>query len=133
MRAFKDFLRWYKNKEVVLTLEARKKIVGLYRIKGIDMLKLGCNLPNLAKICLHKSTTAKTRPVTESDKDFLEKIRVDKVDQPTIVFRRIAVVDEIFFGIRPTGASPSLEVMLISFIFSLCVQLNQLVSTRDGN
>ena len=27
-----------------------------YHNKGIDMLKLGCTLPNLANLCLHKST-----------------------------------------------------------------------------
>ena len=33
------------------------------------MLKLGCTLPNLANVCLHKSTDAKLYPFTEGDKD----------------------------------------------------------------
>ena len=33
------------------------------------MLKLGCNLPNMANICLHKSTDAKFYPFTERDED----------------------------------------------------------------
>ena len=37
------------------------------------MLKLGCTLPNLANICLHKSTDAKFYPYTEEDKDPLKK------------------------------------------------------------
>ena len=56
MTVFKDFLQWYNNKDVVPTLEAIQKMIQFYHNKGIDMLKLGCTLPNLANICLHKST-----------------------------------------------------------------------------
>ena len=54
--------------------------------REIDMLKLGCTLPNLAKVCLHRSTSAKFYPFTETDKDFLQKIREDLVGGPSIVF-----------------------------------------------
>ena len=37
------------------------------------MLKLACTLPNLANICLHKSTNYKFYPFCESDKDLCEK------------------------------------------------------------
>ena len=60
------------------------------------MLKLGCTLPNLANICLHKSTGSKFYPFKESDKGLLGKIREDMVGDPSIVFTRKAVVDEIF-------------------------------------
>ena len=60
------------------------------------MLKLSCTLPNLANICLHKSTDSKFYPFTENDKDLLEKIREDMVGGPSIVFPRKAVVDETF-------------------------------------
>ena len=73
MRTFKDSLRWYNNKDVVPTLEAMQKMVEFYHNKVNDMLKLGCNLPNLAKTCLHKSTTAKYYRITESDNNLLEK------------------------------------------------------------
>ena len=56
MGSFKDFMRWYNNKDVVPTLEAIQKMIAFYHDKNIDVLKLGCNLPNLANICLHKST-----------------------------------------------------------------------------
>ena len=94
MTTFKDFLRWYNNKDVVPTLEAMQKMIAFYHHKGIDMLKLGCTLPNLANICLHKSTNAKFYPFTENDKDLLEKIRDDMVGGPSIVFTRKAVVNE---------------------------------------
>ena len=59
-------------------------------------MKLGCTLTNLAKICLHKSSSAKFYPFTETDKDLLQKIREDMVGGPSIVFTRKAVVDETF-------------------------------------
>ena len=73
MTSFKDFLRWYNKKDVVPTLEAMQKWIAFYHDKDIDMLKLGCTLPNLANICLHKSTDAKFYPFTEGNKDRLEK------------------------------------------------------------
>ena len=73
MSSFKDFLRWYNNKDVVPTLEAMQKMIAFYHDKDIDMLMLGCTLPNLANICLHKSTDAKFYPFTEGDKDLLKK------------------------------------------------------------
>ena len=56
MQPFSDFLKWYNNKEVVPTLEAMKKMIGFYHNKGTGMLKFRCPLPNLANVCLHKST-----------------------------------------------------------------------------
>ena len=56
MSTFRDFVKWYNNKDVVPTLEAMQKMIEFYHNKGIDLLKLGCTLPNLANICLHQST-----------------------------------------------------------------------------
>ena len=95
-KSFKHFLKWYNNIEVVSTLEAMQKMNEFYHQKEIDMLKLGCTLPNLANICLHKSTDSKIYPFTENDKDLLEKIREDMVGCPSIVFTRKDVVDETF-------------------------------------
>ena len=99
MCTFEDFLRWYNNKNVVPTLEAMQKMVAFYHKKGIDMLKLGCTLPNLANICLHKSTSAILYPFTETKKDLLQKIREDMVRGLSIVFIRKAVVDKTFIRI----------------------------------
>ena len=78
-----------------------QKMLAFYRKKGLDMLKLGCTLPNLANIWLHKSTSAKFYPFTETDKDLLQKFREDMVGGPSIVFTRKTVVDETF--IRDSG------------------------------
>ena len=101
MCTFKDFLRWYNNKDVVPTLEAMQKMLAFYHKKEIYMLKLGCTLSNLVNICLHKSISAKFCPFTETDKDLLQKIREDVVGGLSIVFTRKAVVDETF--IRNSG------------------------------
>ena len=73
-----------------------QKMIEFYHNKRIDMLKLGCTLPNLANVCLHKSTDSKFYPFTESDKDLLEKIREDMFGGPSIVFTRKVVVQETF-------------------------------------
>ena len=96
MCTFKDFLRWYNNKHVVPTLRAMQKTLAFYHKKGIDRLKLGCAIPDLANICLRKSTSANFYPFNESDKDLLQKIREDMVGGHSTVFRRKAVVDETF-------------------------------------
>ena len=56
-----------------------QKVIVFHLDKDIDMLKLGCTLPDLAYICLHKSYDLKFYPFTEGDEDFLEKIREDVV------------------------------------------------------
>ena len=129
MTVFKDFLQWYNNKDVVPTLEAMQKMIQFYHNKGMDMLKLGCTLPNLANICLHKSTNYKFYPFCESDKDLCEKIREDMTGGPSIVFTRKAVVDETFIR----DSSNILELMRASFTLSQCVKICQQDCIRDGS
>ena len=90
------FLRRYNNKDLVPTFEAMQNMINFYHDKDIDMLRLDWTLPNLANICLKKSTEAKFPPFTEGDKDLLEKNREDVVGGLSIVFTRKAVVDESF-------------------------------------
>ena len=101
MCTFKDLLRWSNEKDVVPTLETMQKLLVFYHKKGIYMLKLGCKLPNLANIFHHKTTSAKIYPFTDTDEDFLQKLRDDMAGGPSIVFTRKAVVDETF--IRNSG------------------------------
>ena len=96
MSTFRDFVKWYNNKDVVPTLEAMQKMMEFYHNKGIDMLKLGCTLPNLTNICLHQSTKHKFFPFVESDNDLHDKIREDMTGGPSIVFTRKAVVEQTF-------------------------------------
>ena len=121
MSSFKDFLRCYKNKDVVPTLQAVQKMIVFFHGKDIDMLKLGCTLPNLAKLCLHKSTEAKFYPLMERDKDFLEKNREDVVAGPSIIFTRKAVVDETFIRKSTNFANLLLRLTLANYAPTRCV------------
>ena len=47
------------------------------------MLKLGCTLPNLSNICLHKSTK-KFYPFVEADEELHDKIREVMTGAPSI-------------------------------------------------
>ena len=78
MTVFKDSLKWYSNKDVVLTLEAMQKMVQFYHKKGIDILKLGCTLPNLANICPNKSKNYKSYPFCKSEKDLTGRKKLEK-------------------------------------------------------
>ena len=114
-------LRWCNKKDVVPTLEAIQKKIAFYHDKEIYILKLGCTLPNLANICFHKSTDAKFYPITESDKDFLEKIREDVVGGPSIAFTRRAVVDKTFIR-KSTNLCKSIDRIDASqqYTYSMC-------------
>ena len=96
---------WYNNKDVVPTPEAMQKIVQFYHQKEIDMLKLGCILPNLANICLHKSTDWKFYPFTESDNDMLEKFREDMVGGPPLFLHARLWLTKLLSAIQRICAS----------------------------
>ena len=131
MQYFSDFLKWYNNKYVVPTLEAMQKMIEFYHNKGIDMLKLGCTLPNLANICLHKSADSKFYPFTESNKDLLENIREVMVGGPSIVFTRKAVLDETFI---PKSSNLCKSIVGIDasqlYLYSMCQPMPTGLYTR---
>ena len=92
METFQDFLKWYNNKDVVPTLEALQKMMQFYHQNGIDMLKLGSTLPNLANRILHSSTSLKFFPFNEEEKKFDDYIREWLTGGPSIIFTRYAKV-----------------------------------------
>ena len=97
MKTFRDFLRWYNNKDVVPTLSAMSKMIESYHFRNIDLLKRGCTFPNLANICLHKkSTSSKFYLFVDSNKDFHEEVRGEMTGGPSIVFTRKALKDKTF-------------------------------------
>ena len=134
MQFFSDFLKWHNNKGVVPTLEAIQKMIEFYHNKGIDMLKLGCTLPNSANICFHKSTYSKFDTFTESDNDLLEKIREDMVGGPSIVFTRKAVVDETFIR-KSSKLCKSIVGIDVSqlYPYSMCQPMPTGLYTRWGD
>ena len=113
------------------TLEAVQKLIAFYHAKDIDMLKLGCTLPNLANICLHKPTDAKFYPFTEEDKELLEKSRKDVVGGPFIVFTLQAIVDETF-GRKSTNLCKYIAGIYASelYPYSMCQHIPTGLYTR---
>ena len=71
-------------------------MIEFYHDKGMERLKLGCMLPNLANICLQYSKSFKIHPNIETHKGLLEKKPEATVGGPLLVFTREAVVDKIF-------------------------------------
>ena len=131
MRPFKDFWRWYNNKDVVPNLEAMQNMVAFYHDKDVDMLKLGSTLPNLANFCLHKSTDAKFYPFEEGDKDLQEKSREDFVGGPSNVSARKAVVDETFIRKSTNICKPIVGIVASQlFPHSMCQLMPKGLYTR---
>ena len=62
-----------KEKLHCLCFEALQGKVAFYHNKGADILKIACTLPNVAKFCVHKSTTAKPSLFAGNDMSLLEK------------------------------------------------------------
>ena len=131
MSTFRDFVKWYNNNDVVPTLEAMQKMMEFYHNKGIDMLKFGCTLPNLANICLHKSTNHKFSPLVESDKDLKDKIREDMTAGPSIVFTRKVIVDQTYIR-NSENICKSIKGIDSSqlYPFSICQELPTGLCTR---
>ena len=75
MHTFAGFSKWYNNKDVAPTMESMQKLIDFHNNKGIDTLKLGSNVPNLANFSSHESTDSKLYPFTETDKELFWKIR----------------------------------------------------------
>ena len=121
MKSITDFLRWYHISDVVSTLEAMQKMVEFYHKKNIDLLRLGYTKPNLAKFCLHSSTSAKFYPFTQSDKGLLSKDRENMIQGPSIVFTRKAVVDKTHIC-KSTNVCISIATIDVSQLYpdSLC-------------
>ena len=120
-----------QKQDVVPTLEAMQKMIQFYHNKGIDMLKLGCTLPNLANISLHKSTNYNFYPFCESDKDLCEKIREDMTGGPSIVFTRKAVVDETFIKISSNICKSIVGIDASQlYRFSMCQDMPTELYTR---
>ena len=123
-------LRLFNDKNVVSTLDAMQKLITFYHHKDIDLLKLGCTVPNLASIRLHKSTEVTFSPSTKREKDLLEEIP-DVVGCPPIVFTCKSVVDDTFIR-KSTNICKSIVVIDASqpYHYSTCQLLTMSLYTR---
>ena len=132
MGSFKDFLRWYNNKDVVSTLKAMHKMVAFYHDKSVDMLKLGSTLPNLANICLHKSTDAKFYPFTEGDEDLLQKFKKMLLVAHLSFFHARQLLMKLFSESLQSFANQLLGLMPAKHTLKRCVNPCPRVFIRVG-
>ena len=132
MSSFKDFLRWYNNKDVVPTLEAMQKMIAFYHDKDIDMLKLGCTLPNLANVSLHKSTDAKFYPFTEGDKDLLKKFEKTSLVAHLSFLHAKQLLIKLLSESLQTYANLLLELMPVNYTPTRCANPCPPVFIRNG-
>ena len=84
------------------------------------MLELGCTLPNLPNICLHKSTDAKFSPFTERDKDLLEKLEKMLLVVHLSFLHAKQLLMKLLFESLQTSANPLLRLMSANYIPTPC-------------
>ena len=126
----KNILRWYNNSGAVPTLKDMQKLVDFYHIKGKDIIKFRCILPNLAKISLRKSPTARFHSFTENDNDLLQKMSEDMPGGTYFVFTREALVDETLIR---CSARSLLELLPVNLLITTGVKQFLRVCSGNGN
>ena len=95
-------------------------MIAFHHDKDIDMLRLGCTLPNLANICLHKSLYAKFYPFTEGDdrgEDLLEKfdkmlvVHLSFLHEKQLLMKRLfeslQTYENLLLGSMPANYTPT--------------------------
>ena len=105
------------------------KLVEFYKNKSIQMLELGSNLPNLAKICQHNYTSLNFYPITERDKFCFQKFgKLWMEDCQRCLHVKLL---KLLLTELTSADSQKLELMLANFTFIQCVNLCLNVSTKD--
>ena len=98
-----------------------QKIIAFYHDKDIDILKLGCTLPNLTDICLHKCTDAKLYPFAEGDKDLLKKFKKMLLMVHLSFSNAKQLLRKLLFENHETYANLLLRLTLANYTPTRCV------------
>ena len=96
------------------------------------MLNLGCTLPNLANICLHKSTEASFYSVTEGDIPFWKKFEKMLLVVYLSFLHGKQLLMKLFFENQQTYANPLLGLTLANYTSTRCVNTCWVVFIRVG-
>ena len=131
IKSFRDFLRWYKVKNVVPTLEAMKKKIDFHHEKGFDMLILESTWPKLANICLHVSSSEKFFPFTESHKNLLPNVGEDMIEGPSIVKHAKLLLSGLTRACPQLFANRFLEYVSAIFTLTQCISVCLQNTTHD--
>ena len=97
----------------------------------MEILKLGCILPNLANICLHNSTDYKFFPLFLSDSDLFEK-KTGRYDRWSLnYFLGKQLQTKRLFENQTIYVNQTLISMLVNSILILCVRICPHACIRD--
>ena len=97
-------------------------MIAFYHDKDIDMLKLGCTLPHLVNICLHKSTDAKFIQSQNETKTFWRKLeKILLVVQLSFLHGKQLLM-KLLFENQQTYANLLLGLTLANYTPTRCVK-----------
>ena len=120
MSSFKVFFRWYNNKDVVPTLEAMQKMIAFYHNKDIDMLKLGCTLPNMATFAYTKLLMQYSIHSRKEIKTFWKKFEKMLLVVDLSFLHAKQLLMKLFFESLQTYANLLLGLTLANYIPTRC-------------
>ena len=132
MSSFKDFLRWYNNKDVVPTLEvAMQKMIAFHHNKDIDKLKLGCFLPNLANIANTNLLRQNSIPSRKEMKTFWKKFGKMLLLAHLSFLHGKQLLMKLLFENQKTHANLLLGLTLANYTpYSMCQPMSTGLYTR---
>ena len=127
------FLKWYNNEDIVPTLEAMQQKIEFYINKGIDMLKLGCTLPNLTNFFCINRQIQNFIPLQNRIKICLR--RYEKISLAVLLLSLHVKLwwMKLLYANHQTCANQMFVSMLVSFIPTQCVNQCLLDCIRDGS
>ena len=85
------------------------------------MLNLGCTLPNLGNICLHKSTDTKFYPFTETNKGLLKETWENALGGLLSFLHAKKLLMKLLFESLQTYANQLLGLMPAQYVHNQCV------------
>ena len=106
-------------------------MIAFYDDEDIDVLQLVFSSPNLANICLHKSTDTKSNPFTEGDEDLLEKFGKSLVVQLSFLHGKQLLMQPLFDN-QQIFANLFLGLVPANYTSTRCVNPSHSVFTRVG-
>ena len=98
MKTFKDWVRYYNNRDVGPGLEALEKMKNFYTEKGIDIMKDAVSIPGVSMHYLLKGAIERKAELYAPSKEAYEMLKGAVVGGPSLVFTRYHEVGKT--GIR---------------------------------
>ena len=88
MKTFKDWVRYYNNRDVTPGLEALEKMRNFYTEKGIDIMKDAVSIPGVSLHYLLRGAIERNAELYAPSKEAYEMLKEAVVGGPSLVFTR---------------------------------------------